>query len=80
MIGNQYLTPDWVKWLCPLDKFKVTVIEFSPKALKILSHTKYERLTFDVPVKNKDVRDLQYIIESLNFAKRRIKKVIGEVI
>ena len=54
-IGNQLLTPDLVKWLCPLDKFNVTVIEFSLTALKILSQTKYERLTSDVPVENKDV-------------------------
>ena len=45
-IGNQNLTPDWVKWLwtSPVDKFNVTVIEFSPTALTVLSRTKYERL------------------------------------
>ena len=81
-IGNQYLTPDWVKWLwtSPLDKFNVTVIEFSPTALKVLSQTKYERLTSDVPVENEDVSVIQYIKESLNVAKRRINKVIGDVI
>ena len=79
-IGNQLLTPDWVKWLCPLDKFNVTVIEFSLTALKILSETKYERLTSDVLVNNEHVSVFQYIKESLNFAKGRINKVIGEVI
>jgi hypothetical protein len=81
-IGNQYLTPDWVKWLwtSPVDKFNVTVIEFSPTALKVLSRTKYELLTSDVPVDNKEVSVFQYIKENLNFSKGRINKVIGEVI
>ena len=78
----QYLTPDWIKWLwtSPVDKFNVTVIEFSPTALKILSRTKYERLTSDVPVENEDVSVIQYIKESLNFPHGTINKVIGEVI
>ena len=81
-IGNQYLTPDWVKWLwtSPVDKFNVTVIEFSSTALKVLSRTKYERLMSDVPVKNQHLSVFQYIKESLNFGKGRINKVIGEVI
>ena len=81
-IGNQYLTPDWVKWLwtSPVDKFNVTVIQFSPTALKVLSRTKYERLTSAVPVENEDVSVFQYRKESLNFAKGRINKVIGDVI
>ena len=58
----------------------MTVIEFSPTALKILSQTKYERLTPDVPVENKHVSVFQYINKSLNFAKGRIKKVYREVI
>ena len=81
-IGNHYLTPDWVKWLwtSPVDKFNVTVIEFSPTALKVLSRTKYERLTSDVPVENKEVIVFQYCKESLNFANGRINKLIGDVI
>ena len=81
-IGNQNLTPDWVKWLwtSPVDKFNVTVIEFSPTALKVLSRTKYERLTSAVPVENEDVSVFQYCKESINFAKGRINKVIEEVI
>ena len=70
-IGNQYLTFDWVNWLCPLDKFKVTVIKVSLIALIILSQTKYNCLTFDVPVENKDVSIFHYRNESFNFAKRR---------
>ena len=82
IIGNQYLTPDRVRWLwtSPVDKYNVTVIEFSPTALKVLSRTKYERLTSDVPVENAVVSVFQYCKESLNFAKGRINKVIGEVI
>ena len=81
-ISNQYLTPDWLKWLwiSPVDKFNVTVIEFSPTALKVLSRTKYERLTSDVHVENEHVSVYQYIKESLNIGKGRINKVIGEVI
>ena len=81
-IGNQYLTPDWVNWFwtSAVNKFNVTVIEFSPTALKILSRTKYERLTSDVPVENQLVSVFQYRKESINFAKGRINKVIGEVI
>ena len=63
-----------------MGKFNVTVIEFSPTALKVLSRTKYERLTSDVPVENEYVSIFQYRKESLNFAKGRINKVIGEVI
>jgi hypothetical protein len=75
-IGNQNLTPDWVKWLwtSPVDKFNVTVIEFSLTALKVLSRTKYERLTSDVPIENEEVSVFQYIKENLNFSKGRINK------
>ena len=81
-IGNLYLTPDWVKWLwtSPVDKYNVTVIEFSPTALKILSRTKYVGLTSAVPVENENVCVLHYPKESLNSNSGRIKKVIGEVI
>ena len=81
-IGNQSLTPDWVKWLwtAPVDKFNVTVIEFSQTALKVLSRTKYKCLTSAVPVENEEVSVFQYSKESLNFAKGRINKVIGKVI
>ena len=81
-IGNQYLTPDWVKWVwtSPVDKFNVTVIEFSSTALTVLSGTKYERLTSDVPVQNAVVSVFQYCNESLNFAKGRINKVNNEII
>ena len=80
-IGNQYLTPDWVKWLwTPEDKFNVTVIEFSLTALKVLSRTKYERLTGDIPVENEDVSVFQYLNESLNFGKGKINTVIEDVI
>ena len=80
-IGNQNLTPDWVKWLwkSPVDKFNVTVIEFSQTALNVLSRTKYERLTSDVPVVSQYV-NFQYCKESLNYAKGRINKVIEDVI
>ena len=81
-IGNQYLTSDWVKylWTSPVDKYNVTVIEFSPTALKVLSRTKYEPLTPDVSVENEDVSVFQYCKQSLNFSNWRIIKVIGEVI
>ena len=71
-IGNQYITPDWVKWLWTSsseNKFNVTVIEFSPTALKILSRTKYERLTADIPVEDEDVSIFQYTKESLKLWK-----------
>ena len=81
-IGNQYLTPDWVKWLwtSPDDKFNVTVIEFSLTALKVLSRTKYERLTADLPVENEDISVFQFLKESLNFGRGKINRVIGDVI
>ena len=81
-IGNQNLTPDWVKWLwtSPVDKFNVTVIEFSPTARKVLSRTQYKRLTSAVPVENEDVSVFHYCKESLNFAKGRINKVDGKII
>ena len=63
-----------------MDKFNVAVKKFSPTALKVLSRTKYERLTSDVPVENEDVSAFQYCKESLNLGKGRINKVIGEVI
>ena len=79
-IGNKNLTPHWIKWLwtSPVDKFNVTVIEFSPTALNILSRTK--PLTSDDPVKNQHVNVFQYRKEILNFAKGRINNVIGNVI
>ena len=81
-LGKQCITPDWVKWLwtSPVDKLNVAVIEFSPTALKILSRTKYERLTPDVPVENEEVSLWQYCERILNFGKGRIVKVNGESI
>ena len=56
------MTPDWVKWLwtSPLDKFNVTVIEFSPTALKVLSRMQYARLISAVPEKNTKVTLYRY--------------------
>ena len=53
-IGNVDVTPDWVKWLwtSSRDQLNVTVIEFSPIALKILSRMKYDRLISANPIKN----------------------------
>ena len=50
-IGNVVMTPDWVKWLwtSPRDKYNVTVIEFSPTALTILSRMQYARLLLASP-------------------------------
>ena len=52
-IGND-VTPDWVKWLwtSSRDQLNVTVIEFSPIALKVLSRMKYDRLISATPIKN----------------------------
>ena len=76
-IGNQYLTPDWVKWLwtSPVDKLNVTVIELSPTALKILSRTKYESLTSDVPIEHKEVSVYQYSEGNLNIGNGYINKI-----
>ena len=81
-IGNQYLTPDWVKWLwtSPVDKYNVTVIEFSPTALKVLSRTKYERLTSDVPNEHKVVSVYQYREGILNISNGYINKINEESI
>ena len=68
-----------------MDKLNVTVIEFSVKALTILSEItivsqmKYERLAPEVPVVNEVVRVFQYF-EGRLFGKWRVIKVIGEVI
>ena len=42
-IGNVDITPDWVKWLwtSPREQLNVTVIEFSPTALTVLSRMQY---------------------------------------
>ena len=58
----------------------MTVIEFSPTALRILSRTKYERLIADIPVENEDVSVFQYLKESLNYGNGKINTVIGDVI
>ena len=78
-IGNQKLTPDWVKWLwtSPVDKFNVTVIEFSPTTLSILSQKKYERLAPKDPVVNEVVRVFQYWKGSIIIGNGIINKVIG---
>ena len=78
IIGNQLVTFDWVMWLCHLDKFNVTVIDFCLTALLVLSQTKYERLTSNVPVENLLVSVFQYIKESLNLGNEKINKVIKE--
>ena len=61
-IGNVDMTPDWVKWLwtSPRDQLNVTVIEFSPTALKVLSRMKYARLLSATPVKNAKVTLYHY--------------------
>ena len=48
------VTPDWVKWLwtSSRDQLNITVIEFSPIALKVLSRMKYDRLMSANSIKN----------------------------
>ena len=81
-IGNLYITPDWVKWLftSPEDKLNVTVIEFSLRALKVLSRMNYELLMPDVPIENEIVSVFQYKEEILIFGKGCINKTTGEII
>ena len=81
-IGNQLLTPDWVKWLwtSPVDKYNVTVIEFSPTALKVLSRTKYECLIVDVPIEHIAVSVYQYSEGILNIGSGYINKINEESI
>ena len=76
------LTPDWVKWLwtSPVDKFNVTVIEFSLTALKVLSRMKYDRLAPEDPVLNEVVNVVQYCKGSIITGNGTINKVIGDVI
>ena len=52
-IGNVNMTPDWAKWLwtSPREQLNVTVIEFSPTALKVLSRMRYVRLLSGAPKK-----------------------------
>ena len=61
-IGNVDMTPDWVKWLwtSPRDQLNVTVIEFSPTALKVLSRMKYARLLSATPEKKAKVTLYHY--------------------
>ena len=61
-IGNVDMTPDWAKWLwtSSRDQLNVTVIEFSPTALKVLSRMPYARLLSAAPEKNAKVTLYQY--------------------
>ena len=78
-IGNVDMTPDWVKWLwtSPRDQLNVTVIEFSPTALKVLSRMKYARLISATPLKNAKVTTFHNEGEISN---GRILNVMGESI
>ena len=63
-----------------MDKFNVTVIEFSLTALSILSRKKYERLALEDPVLNGVVSVFQYCKGSIIIGNGTINNVIGEVI
>ena len=73
------MTPDWVKWLwtSPRDKFNVTVIEFSPTVLTVLSRMQYVRLISAVPEKNTKVTLYHYNGE---YARGSIINIIGDSI
>ena len=73
------MTPDWVKWLwtSPRDQLNVTVIEFSPTALKVLSRMQYARLISATPEKNAKVTLYHYNGED---ASGSIINVIGDSI
>ena len=51
------ITPDWVKWLwtSPPDQLNVSVVEFSPTALTVLSRMQYARLIAAIPEKDSKV-------------------------
>ena len=61
-IGNVDMTPDWAKWLwtSPREQLNVTIIEFSPTALKVFSRMKYARLLSATPEKNAKVTLYHY--------------------
>ena len=61
-IGNVDMTPDWVKWLwtSPREQLNVTVIEFSPTALTVLSRMQYARLISATPQNDAKVNVFQY--------------------
>ena len=56
-IKNVDITPDWVKWLwtSPEDQLNVTIIEFSPTALTVLSRMQFSHLISAAPLKTAKV-------------------------
>ena len=61
-IGKLNMTPDWAKWLwmSPEEQLNVTVIEFSPTALKVLSQMRYARLFSTTPQKTEKITIFEY--------------------
>ena len=61
-IGNLDMTPAWVKWLwtSSREQLNVTIIEFSPTALKVFSRMKYARLLSETPEKKAKVTLYHY--------------------